>query len=262
MTQDSDIVFFFGYVQLDANERKYSSAKFDAAEKLAEINGEWSEEVSRPAYSLCCAIEQLYDHFAGRLLQNFLTALDLASIAPKRILLQTGLKNYGVHQGPVSVPCDESDPRVELGQANFYYRQEDILFKHCRSHPSTSFNVTMPSWILGAVKASDMTTIYPLAVYAAVQRKLGQPLAFPGDAAAFEKMMPMSSAVLDSYFHEFLVLKERTAGERFNIVDGSEFSWLKAWPVIASWFGMDWRPPAEEEETEYKVEELPLRPRG
>ena len=32
------------------------------------------------------------DYSAGRILQNFLTALDLASITPKRIMLQTGLK--------------------------------------------------------------------------------------------------------------------------------------------------------------------------
>ena len=142
-------------------------------------------------------ITQAYCQHLGRLLQNFLTALDTADIKPKRILLQTGLKNYGVHLGPVSVPCTESDPRIEIGPPNFYYRQEDILFKHCESHPGTSYNVTMPSWIVGAVKASDMTTMYPLAVYAAVQRKLGEPLAFPGDTAAWEKIMPMSSAVLD-----------------------------------------------------------------
>ena len=49
----------------------------------------------------------------------------------------------------------------------------------------------MPSWILGDVAASDMTTIYPLAVYAVVQRKLGRPFAFPGDTPAWEKVMPM-----------------------------------------------------------------------
>ena len=200
-------------------------------------------------------IEDQTDKPTGRLLQNFLTALDLASITPSRILLQTGLKNYGVHQGPVSVPCDERDPRIELGQANFYYIQEDILSKHCQSHPNTSYNVTMPSWIVGSVKASDMTTIYPLAIYAAVQRKLGQALAFPGDTSAWEKLMPMSSAVLNSVFHEWLVVQDSTAGERFNIVDDSEFTWLKAWPAIAGWFGMDWSPPAEEDEAKYDVVE-------
>lgn len=177
--------------------------------------------------------------------------------------MQTGLKYYGGHLGPINVPCDESDPRVELDQANFYYAQEDILAEHCRGQlPHPSYNITMPSWILGAVKASDMTTFYPLAVYAAIQCKLGRPLAFPGDAAGFEKIMPMSSAVLNSLFHQWVVLEEGTADEKFNIVDDSEFSWLKAWPVIAAWFGLDWKPPAEEDEAEYTVVEMPLRPRG
>lgn len=108
-----------------------------------------------------------------------------------------------------------------------------------------------------------MTTFYPLAVYAAVQRKLGRPFAFPGDTAAWEKIMPMSSAVLNSLFHEWLVLEEGTKGRRFNIVDDSEFTWLKAWPVVASWFGgMDWKPPIEEDVAKYEVIEMPLRPRG
>lgn len=168
---DSDFVFFFGYVQLSAKERQYSSASSEAADNLTEVN--------------------------GRLLQNFLTALESADIRPKRIVLQTGLKNYGVQLGPVNVPCREDDPRVGIGLTIFYYRQEDILWEYCRKHPETAWNVTIPSWIVGAVKASDMTTIYPLAVYAAVQRHLGRPLAFPGDAAGFEKIVSMSSAVLD-----------------------------------------------------------------
>ena len=203
------------------------------------------------------------DRTLGQILKSFLTALDQASITPKRILLQTGLKNYGVHQGPVSVPCDENDPRVELGQANFYYTQEDILAEYCRSHPEATFNVTMPSWILGAVPASDMTTFHPLAVYAAVQRKLGRRLEFPGDTAAWEKMMPMSSGVLNSHFHEWLVLDEGTANEKFNIVDDSEFSWLRAWPILAEWFDMEWSPPAEEgNDKGYETVEMPFRPRG
>ena len=85
----------------------------------------------------------------------------------------------------------------------------------------------MPSWILGAVKASDMTTHYPLAVYAAVQRKLGKSLAFPGDTAAWDNLTPVSSAVLNSLFHEWLVLEERTEDERFNVVDDCDFTWLR-----------------------------------
>ncbi len=120
----------------------------------------------------------------------------------------------------------------------------------------------MPSWILGDVAASDMTTIYPLAIYATVQRKLGRPLALPGDTAAWEKIMPMSSASLNSYFHEWLVLQESTAGERFNTVDDSEFTWMSAWPVIAGWLDMPWLPPVEEGDGKYETVEMPSRPRG
>lgn len=120
----------------------------------------------------------------------------------------------------------------------------------------------MPSWILGAVEASDMTTFYPLAVYATVQRKLKRPFAFPGDSAAFEKIMPMSSAVLNSLFHEWVVLEDSTKGELFNIVDDSQFTWLKAWPVIASWFGLESKDPLEEDEGSYTETKMPLRPRG
>ena len=39
----SDIVFFFGYVQLSPEERRYSSGdRKEAAEKLAEVNGKYS----------------------------------------------------------------------------------------------------------------------------------------------------------------------------------------------------------------------------
>ncbi len=54
------------------------------------------------------------------LLRNFLAALDIARITPKRFLLQTGAKNYGVHIGPARTPMVESDPRVTL-EPNFYY---------------------------------------------------------------------------------------------------------------------------------------------
>ncbi len=71
----------------------------------------------------------------------------------------------------------------------------------------------------------------------------------------------MSSAALNSYFHEWVVLEDSTADERFNIVDDSEFNWMSAWPAVASWFGIDWTPP-EEDETRYSTIEMPLRPRG
>lgn len=74
------------------------------------------------------------------LLSNFCEALPLASIKPKRILLQSGPSNYesisppilfvgltarSSHLGPTSVPQEEFDPRVTLELNS--YAQEDYL---------------------------------------------------------------------------------------------------------------------------------------
>ncbi|KAK5116479.1 hypothetical protein LTR62_008028 [Meristemomyces frigidus] len=188
-----DAVFFFGYVQLSADERKYSNANSDSAQKLAEVN--------------------------GKLLQNFLTALSLPPTTPSRILLQTGLEHYAAHLGPAKVPFDEASPRIELG-ANFYFTQEDILFAHLPNSPGNN-------------------------------RKLGKPLVFPGDTAAWEKTMPVSSSGLNSRFYEWLTVQEATGNERFNIVGDSQFTWMEAWGEVAGWFGMEW--PPEEDESRYEV---------
>lgn len=78
------------------------------------------------------------------LLRNFLGALPLAGLKPKRFLLQTGAKNYGVHLGAALNPAVESDPRVEL-EPNFYYPQEDMLWEYCKEE-GVGWNVIRPAW--------------------------------------------------------------------------------------------------------------------
>lgn len=174
-------------------------------------------------------------------------------------MLQTGGKNYGVHQGHVNVPLTEGAPRVEL-EPNFYYTQEDLLVKYSQTHPGVSYNVTMPQWILAAVAGTDMTIFYPLAVYAVIQRKLNQPLRYPGDLLSWDNNHPISSGFILGTFYEWLVLTEGTAGESFNITDGSEFTFSKLWPILASWFDLKWLPPRED--ASYHEVELPFVPRG
>lgn len=68
-----------------------------------------------------------------RMLQAFLDALRISGLEKtslKRVILALGAKWYGVHLGPVRVPCAEDDPRVEEGYPpNFYYGQLDLLKK-------------------------------------------------------------------------------------------------------------------------------------
>ena len=246
-----DIVFFFSYVQLRPEP---GEAVFGSAERLCEVNGEYNNAPILLQRALLTSPPAKI----GRLLQNLLDAFDLCSIVPQRILLQTGLKTYGIHLGPVSIPMTESDPRINI-EPNFYYTQEDILIQYCKTRKS-EYNITHPSWILGAIKGSLMNIFYPLAVYATVQKYLRKPLVFPGDLVAWDKPQPISSGKLNSFFHEWLVLNPNAKNQSFNVSDGSEFTWAKFWPHLASWYGLDWQPPSLD--GTYADIEMPLIPRG
>lgn len=189
---------------------------------------------------------------------NFLNAVEDAGVHPKRIVLQAGGKNYNIHLGHNNVPLREYEPRVEL-EPNFYFTQQSLLAEYVKKHPDAGYNVTMPQWILGAV-AEGMTIFYPIAVYAAVQRKLKRPLEYPGDLASWDNNHPISTGVQLARFHEWLALTPETTGESFNITDGSEFTFGHFWPILASWFKVDWIPPRDD--TQYNEVELSYKPRG
>lgn len=101
--------------------------------------------------------------------KNFLDSLEIANVEPKRILLQTGGKNYGLHIGRCRAPLVESDPKPRHLQTNFYYSQEDLLFEYCKKHPQTGWNVVRPVGVIGVAQRAPLNAFYPFAIYAAVQ---------------------------------------------------------------------------------------------
>jgi hypothetical protein len=52
-----------------------------------------------------------------------------------------------------------------------------------------------------------------------------------------------SSAMLNSYLEEWAVLTDAAANEAFNASDDSIFTWSKFWPLLASWYGLDYIAP-------------------
>ncbi|KAK7552503.1 hypothetical protein IWX49DRAFT_129680 [Phyllosticta citricarpa] len=195
------------------------------------------------------------------LLANFLSALSHASLIPRRVMLQTGAKHYGAHIGPGKVPQEETDPRV-LIEPNFYYPQEDYLFEWC-ARTGAGWNVARPGPILGAVQDNAINLAFPLAVYAAVSKHLGQPLVYPSDLAAWETLQDQSSAMMNGYLEEWAVLTEAAKNQAFNAADGSHFSWGQFWPKLAEAFGMEWEGPSLDP-SQYQVAKLPSEkiPRG
>ncbi|KAK8153585.1 NAD dependent epimerase/dehydratase family protein-like protein [Phyllosticta citrichinensis] len=195
------------------------------------------------------------------LLANFLSALSQASLVPRRVMLQTGAKNYGVHLGPNKVPQEETDPRV-LIEPNFYYPQEDYLFEWC-ARTGAGWNVIRPGPILGAVHDAAINLVFPLAVYAAVSKHVGQPLEFPSDLASWETLQDQSSAMINGYLEEWAVLTDAAKNQAFNAADGSHFTWSQFWPMLADAFGVEWKGPSLDP-SQYQVSKLPgeKTPRG
>ncbi|KAL7941146.1 hypothetical protein V8C42DRAFT_361273 [Trichoderma barbatum] len=191
------------------------------------------------------------------LLSNFLSALTLVRKVPKRFLLQTGAKHYGVHIGPPMNPMEESDPRF-LAEPNFYFPQEDLLWKWSQEN-GTEWNVTRPGFIIGAVPDAAMNIANGLALYAAIQKELGQALEFPGDTAAWDAEKHLSSALLISYHAEWTVLNPSTGNQILNISDGSVFTYGKFWPVLAAAYGIPYGT-AEVDDTKFQMIEMPVSP--
>lgn len=189
----------------------------------------------------------------GALLENFLTALSKSQITPKRVLLQTGAKNYGIHLGRTRTPAVESDPQPSHLEANFYYRQEQILFEYCKTN-SVAWNIIRPAWILGAVSSAQMNALHPFAIYAAVQAYKGEPIYFPGDWNLWQYEAYHSSAMLTGFLSEWAVLEDKCQNEAFNSQDTSPLSWDRFFEELARWFGVTEgvRPP-EEDPTKFTV---------
>ncbi|KAF1956958.1 NAD dependent epimerase/dehydratase family protein-like protein [Byssothecium circinans] len=210
----ADYVFFYSYVQAQPKEGK----------------GLWSD-----AKEMC--------RVNVALLKNFCDALPLANIKPKRIMLQTGAKNYGIHLGPAVTPQEEHHPRVTL-EPNFYYPQEDYLDNFCTKQ-GIQWTLAMPSYILGAVPDTAMNLIYPLGIYAAVTKHLGQRL---------------DSSKLNAYLEEWAVLTPRPRASGL-------IPWIRRrllgggfWPKFAAWYGLEYTRPVMDESVYKHIMTTPYDP--
>ncbi|KAF5637018.1 nad dependent epimerase dehydratase family [Fusarium sp. NRRL 25303] len=169
--------------------------------------------------------------------ENLLEALPLANTVPKRILLQTGGKNYGMHLGRVRTPMIESDLQPRHIADNFYYHQEDLLKAFCNKYPETAWNMVRPFGIIGSAPNSPLNMFMSFAIYAAVQAHKGEAIEFGGDLTSWQFEATHSSARLTGYLSEWAVLEPQCANEAFNAVDGATLSWDRFFEALAQWWG-------------------------
>ncbi|MBH81209.1 MAG: hypothetical protein CMQ49_11950 [Gammaproteobacteria bacterium] len=161
-----------------------------------------------------------------RMLEN---VLDFVQPSHHLTLLQ-GTKAYGAHLAPMQLPGKESQPR-HPGE-NFYWTQEDLVRERATGW---SFSVVRPQIVCGPALGSPMNMVMAIGVYAAVMRKLGRSLCFPGGGGFVTEATDadlLARAIL------WCGAEPACAGEAFNVTNGDVLEWESLFPALADLFGM------------------------
>ncbi|KAI5917616.1 hypothetical protein F4810DRAFT_704762 [Camillea tinctor] len=173
------------------------------------------------------------------LFENFLHAIDsVAGSSLQRVCLQTGGKHYGYHLGSGTCPARETMPRCDPHPSNFYYPQEDLMFK-LHAKRSWSWNVIRPSGIVGFTPGQNgMSEALTLALYMLVCKELGETPLFPGNQYFYNAVDDDSYAVSLADMTIWATTNENTKNEAFNHANGDTYVWKYHFADIGKYFGI------------------------
>jgi len=159
------------------------------------------------------------------------------------VYLQTGTKYYGMHLGPIEegyiTPYKENQPRITSPM--FYYAQEDLLKKFCKEKKGLKYSIGRPPCIIGFTLDNPMNFGTSLAIYAVIMKELGEPLIFPGSEKAFHCLREFVDVGLLCRFMLYLQSHEFCNKQAFNITNGDCMRASQFWPLVANYFGMEWK---------------------
>lgn len=168
------------------------------------------------------------------MLQNVVEPLEGDGHALRHVTVFQGGKAYGIHIDPhIAVPAKESWPRHP--HENFYWLQEDYL-RERQPRSNWHWTVFRPRLVFGDALGSNMNPVPALAVYAALRKEAGLPLAFPGGPP---RIYQATDSDLIGRACAWAAGSDRSHDEIFNLANGDEFVWHNVWPVIADAFGME-----------------------
>ncbi len=184
-------------------------------------------------------------------------ALDLCALCPnlRHVTLMQGNKAYGSHLGPFKTPARESDPRIPGG--HFYDDQLDALTTRAATQ-GWSWSALRPHVVIGPALKSPMNLMAVLGAYGTLQKAKGEPLAFPGPAAASTPIYQATDSDLLSRAIDWCGDAEAAEGEIFNITNGDYFRWTHVWDQLAAFFDMPAAPAADVKLVETMANEGPF----
>ena len=177
----------------------------------------------------------------GAIVENVFAGLSDAKNL-RHAALVTGTKqylgpfeSYG-KQNVAETPFREDNPR--LPGLNFYYTQEDVLFRAAEQGGFT-WSVHRPHTIVGFAVANAMNMGFTLAVYATLCRERSEPFIFPGSDAQWNALTDVTDARLLAEHLEWASTNSAGGDQAFNVVNGDIFRWRWLWPQIAAYFGVE-----------------------
>ena len=159
----------------------------------------------------------------------------------QHVALVTGLKHYlgpfeAYGKGTLpATPFREEQPRLDI--PNFYYAQEDELFRAAEEH-GFGWSVHRPHTIVGFAVGNAMNMGVTLAVYATICRKTGRPFVFPGSGVQWRSLTDMTDARLLAKHLLWASTTEAARNQAFNVVNGDVFRWQWMWSRLADFFGL------------------------
>jgi nucleoside-diphosphate-sugar epimerase len=174
------------------------------------------------------------------LLRNLVTTMESVAPGLQHVTMFQGGKAYGCHLGPFKTPGKESDPRHM--PPNFYYDQEDFLRAQSQGK-RWSWTVLRPEAVCGFAIGNPMNLLMVIAVYAAISKKLGLPLSFPGPEGAYRALYQLTDARILAKAVVWAMTTPSCGGQIFNITNGDYFRWSHLWPRFAELFDMPLAPP-------------------
>lgn len=179
------------------------------------------------------------EHFAVNdiMLRNLFEPLEAAAPGLRHVSLMQGAKAYGVHIRPFPVPARERWPRDN--HANFYWLQEDFIRGRQAAGRGWNFTIFRPHLVTGFAPGSPINMIAAVGALAAIERRRGRSLRFPGGPPFVQQM---SDSRLIASAMAWAATAPAAANETFNIANGDVVVWQNLWPAIARHFGMDLGP--------------------
>lgn len=168
--------------------------------------------------------------------RNALSVIARTAAKLEHVCLLQGTKYYGQYLGPFKTPAKENDPRIAT--PHFYYDQQDFLMA-LQDGQSWSWSAARPHVICGYALGNPLNLISLICVYAALLKRLGMPLIFPGKPGAFTSIYQATDSELLARAMVWMATNPACANEAFNITNGDFYRYANLWPVFADYFGME-----------------------